>query len=88
MKDIAVFLCNLTLNAAQPWLDGGYTVVMVDPQHPKGIHRNGKIIRVGKTVRGSYAFLGKLIRSGRVGFVAGFPPASYTHLTLPTDPYV
>lgn len=75
-KDIAVFLCNLTLNAAQPWLDGGYTVVMVDPQHPRGIHRHGKIVRVGKTVRGSYAYLGKLIRTGRVGFVAGFPPCT------------
>jgi len=30
-----ILLCNLTLNMAQPWIDAGYRVVLVDPQHPE-----------------------------------------------------
>lgn len=33
-KGTAIFLCNLTMNMAQPWVDAGYRVVLIDPQHP------------------------------------------------------
>jgi len=75
-KNIAVFLCNLTLNAARPWLENGYAVVLVDPQHPEGVRSKGKVVTVGSTIDGSFTYLGKIIRSNRIGFVAGFPPCT------------
>lgn len=73
MKDVALFLCNLTMHAAQPWHDAGYHVVLVDPQHPAGVHTVGRVTRVGCRLDAALVYLGGLLRSGRVAFVAGFP---------------
>ncbi len=76
MRDTAVFLCNLTMNAAQPWLDAGYRIVLVDPQLSAGIHTDGLVTRIGCIITECLPFLGELIRSGRIAFVAGFPPCT------------
>lgn len=76
MRDTAVFLCNLTMNIAQPWLDAGYHVVMVDPQHPAGVTVDGRVTRIGCTIVEALNYLGPLIRSGRVAHVGGMPPCT------------
>lgn len=75
-RGIVILLCNLTLHAAQPWLDGGYEVVMVDMQHPAGSHRDGNVVRIGATILGSIPHLIPFIRSGRVVLVVSFPPCT------------
>lgn len=47
MDRAVLLLCNLTDNMAEPWIAAGYTVVMVDLQHPAGLTRNGNVIRYG-----------------------------------------
>lgn len=74
-RGTAIFLCNLTMNMAQPWLDAGYRVVLVDPQHPV-TDAGGMVERISDTVLGAAARLGEIIRSERIVFVAGFPPCT------------
>lgn len=81
MRDVAIFLCNLTRNMAQPWLDAGYICIMVDPQHPEGVTVDDNLIRVGATIVECLPYLGEWIRSGRVAFVAGFPPCTDVSLS-------
>lgn len=75
-RGVAIFLCNLTSNMAQPWLDAGYRVVMVDPQHEPGVAVDGLVTRIGATIEGALDALGPIVRSGEVVFVAGFPPCT------------
>lgn len=81
MRDVVLLLCNKTLNMAQPWLDAGYIVVMVDPQHPAGVHWEGRVQRIGASIVDCAAVLGEWIRSGRVAFVFGFPPCTDVSLS-------
>lgn len=46
-----VSLCDLSGVMVAPWVNAGFTAVLVDPQHPEGIHDDGKgVIRVGHVV--------------------------------------
>lgn len=74
-RGTAIFLCNLTMNMPQPWLDAGYRVVLVDPQHPV-TGAPGAVERISATVLGATARLGEILRSERIVFVAGFPPCT------------
>jgi hypothetical protein len=60
---------------AQPWVDGGYRVIMVDPQHD-ATWDDGKVFRMSGTIIDVVDELGGAIRSGRIAFVAGFPPCT------------
>lgn len=73
IRDVAIFLCNKTMHAPQPWHDAGYIVILVDPQHPPGVTVNGRVILVGCKLHEALGYLGGWIRSGRVAFVGGFP---------------
>ncbi|WP_454864540.1 hypothetical protein [Pseudomonas rhizophila] len=75
---IAIFLCDLTGVMAAPWVEAGYEVILVDPQHPAGVHRDGLITRVGHIIDHPEAWrvLRAAISTGRVAFVAGFPPCT------------
>lgn len=75
-RKIAVFLCDITGKMGDPWLDAGYEIVLVDPQHPSGIHTNGLVTRIGNIIVECTGYLGALIRTGRVCFVMGFPPCT------------
>ena len=75
-RKIAIFLCDYTGKAAQPWVDAGYEVVLADPQHPAGIHTDGLVTRIGCIITDCLGYLGAAIRSGRVVFVMGFPPCT------------
>lgn len=63
------------MNMCQPWLDAGYRVVLVDPQHPV-TEIDGLVERISATVLGAAGRLGEIIRTERVVFVAGFPPCT------------
>lgn len=74
-KGTVILLCNLTMHMAQPWVDGGYRVVMVDPQH--GMSSNDGIIeRIAGTVLDAMPRISEIIRTERVVFVFGFPPCT------------
>lgn len=74
-KGTAIFLCNLTMNMAQPWLDAGYRVVLVDPQH-EVTAISGMVERFSGTLLEAMPRLGEIIRRERVVFVFGFPPCT------------
>lgn len=74
-KGTAIFLCNLTLNMAQPWIDAGYRVVLVDPQHEAN-SIEGNVERIAGTLIEAMPRLGEIIRTERIVFVFGFPPCT------------
>lgn len=78
MNKTAIFLCDITGKMAQPWVDAGYSVILVDPQHAAGTHTNGLITRVGHIIDHPEAWrvIREAIQTGRVAFVAGFPPCT------------
>jgi hypothetical protein len=80
---IAIFLCDITGKMARPWLDAGYDVILVDPQHPKGVtievRPNGaSVTKVGHIIDHpvTWGVLRVAIMSGMVCFVMGFPPCT------------
>jgi hypothetical protein len=74
-RGTVILLCNLTLNMAQPWLDGGYRVVMVDPQHEQ-TEDDGRIFRIKATVLEALPILRRIARTENVVFGAAFPPCT------------
>lgn len=63
------------MNMAGPWLDGGYRVVMVDPQHDCTEDR-GHIFRIKATVLDALPLLRHIMRTETVVFGAAFPPCT------------
>lgn len=77
-KNIAIFLCDITGVMARPWVEAGYEVILVDPQHPEGVNVDGLVTRVGHVIDhpATWGVLLSSIQTGRVAFVAGFPPCT------------
>lgn len=75
MKDVILCLYDLTGNMAAPWVDAGYTAVIVDQQHKPGIERDGDVIRVGADIRNGWVPPRDII--DRIAFVAAFPPCDH-----------
>lgn len=72
-------LCDLTGNFVKPWLDAGYSAILVDPQH--GIDsfevtgKGGSITRLPMTVEQATDYIiGDLLE--QIVFVAAFPPCT------------
>jgi hypothetical protein len=84
---IAIFLCDLTGVMAAPWVEAGYEVILVDPQHPAGVNREGLITKVGHIIDHpeTWRVLRAAIATGRIAFVAGFPPC--TDVAVPGTPH-
>lgn len=89
MKNIAIFLCDITGVMAKPWLEAGYECILVDPQHPEGVHskfafpmphtgHNPILTTVGHIIDHpvTWRVIGEAIQTGSVAFVAGFPPCT------------
>lgn len=84
MRRIAIFLCDITGVMGEPWVEAGYDIILVDPQHPEGITTEihpksmGIITKVGHVINHSetWKVIREAIRSGAVAFVAGFPPCT------------
>jgi len=70
-----ISLCDLTGTLVQPWVDNGYDAILIDPQHPKGVHYDGKIMRVGHVIDDpvTWRVLFAAMTGGDLAFVAGFP---------------
>lgn len=75
MKDVILCLYDLTGNMARPWIDAGYTAVLVDLQHPAGITQDGNVIRIGADIRNGWLPPRDMI--DRIAFVAAFPPCDH-----------
>lgn len=75
MRDAILCLYDLTGNMAKPWIDAGYTAVIVDMQHKPGIREDGQIIRVGEDIRNGWLPPREL--TDRIAFVAAFPPCDH-----------
>lgn len=78
MKDVAVFLYDLTGEMAAPWLAAGFTCYIVDIQHKRGYHPdkdNPRLIRVGADLRNGWLPPAEI--SGRAAFAAAFPPCDH-----------
>ncbi|EGT5653937.1 hypothetical protein SMZ52_000928 [Cronobacter sakazakii] len=77
-KGIIICLCDITGRMAQPWVNAGYEAILVDPQHPEGVHVDGRITRVGQIIDHpeTWSVLRRAIGTGRVVFVMGFPPCT------------
>lgn len=78
IRNIAIFLCDLTGVMAAPWVEAGYHAILVDPQHPAGVHTKDGITKVGYIIDHpeTWRVLSEAISTGRVSFVAGFPPCT------------
>lgn len=72
-KDIVISLCDYTGIMVKPWLDDGYICILVDPQHPKGVTKEGNLIKIGEKVEDCLNILSEVLLSGRVKIVFGFP---------------
>jgi hypothetical protein len=70
-----ISLCDLTGNMVKPWVEAGYSALLVDPQH--GTTRiEGPVTKFAGTVEDAMDFAGHLIRCGDVAMVFGFPPCT------------
>ena len=74
-RGVAIFLCNLTMNMAAPWLAAGFRVVLVDPRHVAS-SEHGLVERIAGTVIDAMPRLSQMIWTERVVFVFGFPPCT------------
>src|SRR5690606_5085363 len=70
-----ILLCNLTDSMARPWVEAGYRIIMVDPQHGEDSD-GGQVMRLARTIVGALPEIGAAIRQNRVAFTAGFPPCT------------
>ena len=71
----AIFLCDISCVAAQPWVDAGYRAVLVDPQH-QATSSEGQIEKLASTILEAMPRLAHIIRTENVVFVMGFPPCT------------
>jgi hypothetical protein len=75
MKNI-ICLCDYTGIFGELWAANGYNVILVDPQHPKGINKDGNYIKVGGTISEYIDYLSSIIKMGNTQLVVGFPPCT------------
>lgn len=63
---------------AEPWLEGGYEAILVDPQHPAGVNVDGRVTRIGHVIDHpvTWRVLRQAIKTRPIAFVAGFPPCT------------
>ena len=74
MKTI-VSLCDYTLNGCIPWIEAGYEVFAVDPQHGTTTTVDG-VTRFAGTIEDAMPAISELIRSGSIAMVMGYPPGT------------
>lgn len=84
-KGIAIFLCDITGVMGDPWLQAGYDIILVDPQHGEGVNIEppeypflGSITKIGHVIDHpeTWRVLREAINTGNVAFVCGFPPCT------------
>jgi len=80
MKDVALFLFDVSGIMAMPWLDAGYECWIVDIQHPvaydtEGITKQGGLVKVHADLTKPWLPPREII--DRVAFVGAFPPCDH-----------
>ena len=80
MRKAAVFFCDLTGVMGSPWVEAGYDIVLVDPQHMNTSiekRQNGAIVyRIAGTILDALPFVGQMLRTHHIVFAFGFPPCT------------
>lgn len=77
MTAIVVFLYDKTGNAARPWIEAGYSALIVDLQHKPGLHTDdGRLFKLGCDLRSGFSMPVEL-QHMRVAFSAAFPPCDH-----------
>ena len=49
-KGVVLSLCDYTGNMVAPWLEDGYECWIVDTRHEPGVHRQGRLVKVGADI--------------------------------------
>lgn len=75
MKKAMISLCDKTGFMGKDWLEAGYEVFLVDPQHKETRKEDG-YTKIAGTVIESAHLIGQILRRFDVRFVAGFPPCT------------
>lgn len=72
---VVISLCDLTGNMVKPWVEAGYSAILVDPQH--GTSRvEGRIVKFAGTIEDALYLIGLVSRAGKIAIVFGFPPCT------------
>lgn len=74
-RDVVVSLCDITGRFVQPWLEAGYSAVLVDPQHGF-THTDGNVTKLAATVQEALPYLADLLAHDRIAFIASWPPCT------------
>jgi hypothetical protein len=74
-RSVVLSLCDLTGNFVQPWVEAGYSAVLVDPQHYFD-QTDGSVVALAKTVDEAMPLIAELFSLANVVFVAAFPPCT------------
>lgn len=75
MRDVVLSLYDLTGNMVRPWVEAGYTAVLVDMQHKPGTRQDGSVIKVGADIRNGWIPPRDML--DRIAFVSAFPPCDH-----------
>uniref|UniRef100_UPI003F499BD6 hypothetical protein n=1 Tax=Arthrobacter silvisoli TaxID=2291022 RepID=UPI003F499BD6 len=79
MKTV-ISLCDLTGNMVQPWVEAGYSALLVDPQHGETtVELAGpwnQVTKFAGTIEDAMEYIGAYVRSSHVAMVFGFPPCT------------
>lgn len=73
-KGIVICLCDVTGHFAEPWVEFGYTALLIDPQHNGA--GEGPWLTFPGTIEEAMPVIDIAIQTGAVAFVMGFPPCT------------
>jgi hypothetical protein len=74
-RQLVISLCDLTLNGCKPWIEAGYNVFAVDPQHGTTTTVDG-VTRFAGTIQDAMPAISELIRTRDIAMVCGYPPCT------------
>jgi len=74
-RGFVISLCDLTGHMAQPWVEAGHRVILVDPQHGE-TRWEGGVHKIASTVEEAMPAIGRHLRWGDVAAVFAFPPCT------------
>ncbi len=72
MNGVVLSLCDFTGIMVEPWVEAGYTAILIDPQHGE-TSVEGKIKKIALTVEDSLEYISEIIRKHTIKMVFGFP---------------
>jgi hypothetical protein len=73
MSLTVVSFCEESGEMVKPWLDAGYTCWIVDLKHPRGLTREGRLVRVGASVFELHPYHRWLPQEPRITAAFAFP---------------